>query len=154
MSDLFWLSEAQVDLLRPIFPKSRGKPRVGDRRVLGGIILIQRSGLMWEHAPAAHGPPKTLYNLWMRWSQMEVFATIMGELVAEKQETGIVIIDATQTPPETGWLSSAKPKLQTRYWTASPLTPRTSKLAEDRLCAQNNPEDRRAVCRATGTPIS
>ena len=31
MSDPFWLSEAQVDRLRPFFPKSRGKPRVDDR---------------------------------------------------------------------------------------------------------------------------
>lgn len=46
MSDLFWLSEAQVERLRPYFPKSRGKARVDDRRVLSGIIFIQRNGLM------------------------------------------------------------------------------------------------------------
>ena len=46
MSDLFWLSEEQVDRLRPYFPKSRGKPQVDDRRVLSGIIFIQRKGLM------------------------------------------------------------------------------------------------------------
>jgi hypothetical protein len=46
MSDLFWLSEAQVDRLRQYFPKSRGKPRVDDRQVLSGIIFIQRNGLM------------------------------------------------------------------------------------------------------------
>jgi hypothetical protein len=59
---LFWLSEAQVERLRPYFRKSRGKPRVDDRRVLSGIIFIQRNGLMWKHAPAAYGPPKTLYS--------------------------------------------------------------------------------------------
>lgn len=37
MSDPFWVSEAQVDRLRPYFPKSRGKPSVDDRRVLSGI---------------------------------------------------------------------------------------------------------------------
>ena len=51
MSDLYWLSEAQVERLRPYFPKSHGKPRVDDRRVLSGIIYIQRNGLMWKHAP-------------------------------------------------------------------------------------------------------
>lgn len=59
MSDLYWLSEAQVERLRPYFPKSRGKPRVDDRRVLSGIIFIQRNGLMWKHAPKDYGPPKT-----------------------------------------------------------------------------------------------
>ena len=95
MSDLFWLSEAQVDRLRPYFPKSRGKPRVDDRRVLSGIIFIQRNGLMWKHAPAAYGPPKTLCNRWKRWSRMGVFATIMTELAAQTQDTGILMIDAT-----------------------------------------------------------
>ncbi len=95
MSDLFWLSEAQVERLRPFFPKSRGKPRVGDRRVLSGIIFIQRNGLMSKHAPAACGPPKTLYNRWKRLSRIGVFATIMTELAAQSQDTGIVMIEAT-----------------------------------------------------------
>ena len=42
MSDLFGLSEAQVERLRPYFPKSRGKARVDDRRVLSRIIFIVR----------------------------------------------------------------------------------------------------------------
>ena len=95
MNDLFWLTEAQIDRLRPYFPKSRGKPRVDDRRVLSGIIFIQRNGLMWKHAPAAYGPPKTLYNRWKRWSRMGVFATIMTELAAQAQDTEILMIDAT-----------------------------------------------------------
>jgi transposase len=95
MSELFWLTEAQVDRLKPYFPKSRGKPRVDDRKVLSGIIFIQRNGLMWKHAPAAYGPPKTLYNRWKRWSRMGVFATIITELSALAQQTEIVMIDAT-----------------------------------------------------------
>ena len=30
MSNLFWLTEAQMDRLRPFFPKSHGRPRVDD----------------------------------------------------------------------------------------------------------------------------
>jgi transposase len=95
MSELYWLTDGQMDRLRPFFPKSRGKPRVDDRRVLSGIIFIQRNGLMWKHAPSTYGPSKTLYNRWKRWSRMGVFATIMIELAAEAQETEIVMIDAT-----------------------------------------------------------
>jgi len=95
MSELYWLTEAQVDRLRPFFPKSRGKPRVDDRKVLSGIIFIQRNGLMWKHAPATHSPPKILYNRWKRWSRMGVFATIMMELASQAQETEPIIIDAT-----------------------------------------------------------
>ena len=58
MSNLFWLTDAQVARLEPFFPKSHGKPRVDDplpgnglpanhkrARVLSGIIFINRNGL-------------------------------------------------------------------------------------------------------------
>lgn len=51
MSDLYWLTEEQMDRLRPFFPKSHGKPRVDDRRVLSGIIFVNRNGLRWRDAP-------------------------------------------------------------------------------------------------------
>ena len=47
------------------------------------------------HAPGEYGPHKTLYNRWVRWSRMGVFATIMTELAAAGQETEMVMIDAT-----------------------------------------------------------
>jgi len=37
MSNLFWLTEAQMARLRPFFPKSYGRPRVDDLRVLNGL---------------------------------------------------------------------------------------------------------------------
>ena len=36
MSDLFWLTDEQMAKLSPFFPKSHGKLRVDDRRVLIG----------------------------------------------------------------------------------------------------------------------
>lgn len=95
MSNLFWLTEAQMDRLRPFFPKSHGRPRVDDRRVLSGIIFINRNGLRWCDAPAAYGPSKTLYNRWKRWCGMGVFARIMEGLASEAAEQRTVMIDAT-----------------------------------------------------------
>ncbi len=40
MSDLFWLTDEQMARLQPFFPRSHGRPRVDDRRVLSGIIFI------------------------------------------------------------------------------------------------------------------
>ena len=51
MTDLFWLSDAQMARLAHYFPKSHSKPRVDDRRVLSGIIFINRNGLRWQNAP-------------------------------------------------------------------------------------------------------
>ena len=59
MSGQFWLTAAQVERLRPHFPKARGKPRVDDRRVLSGILHVLRNGLRWQDAPAVYGPHKT-----------------------------------------------------------------------------------------------
>ena len=46
MSDLFWLTDEQMARLRPFFPRSHGRPRVDDRRLLSGIIFINRNGLI------------------------------------------------------------------------------------------------------------
>jgi transposase len=45
MSDHFWLSETQINLLKPYFTRSHGVPRVDDRRVLSGIIHVLKRGL-------------------------------------------------------------------------------------------------------------
>ena len=45
MSDYFYLSEAQLNRIKPYFPKSHGVPRVDDRRVLSGIIHVLKRGL-------------------------------------------------------------------------------------------------------------
>ncbi|KHQ49688.1 Transposase orfA IS5 family element [Mameliella alba] len=95
MSDLFWLTEAQMARLEPYFPKSHGKPRVDDRRVLSGIIFINRNGLRWRDAPVEYGPHKTLYNRWKRWSEKGIFAQMMAGLAAEHGEEKTAMIDAT-----------------------------------------------------------
>ncbi len=95
MSNLFWLTEAQMARLEPFFPKSHGKPRVDDRRVLSGIIFINSNGLRWRDAPREYGPAKTLYNRWKRWSDRGVFARMMHGLAAEATVPKTVMIDAT-----------------------------------------------------------
>ncbi|MCJ8139958.1 IS5 family transposase [Falsirhodobacter halotolerans] len=81
--------------LRPYFPKSHGRPRVDDRRVLSGIIFVNRNGLRWRDAPREYGPAKTLYNRWKRWGDMGVFSRIMAGLSAEAATPKTVMIDAT-----------------------------------------------------------
>ena len=95
MSDLFWLSDAQLARVEPYFPKSHGRPRVYDRWVLSGIIFINRNGLRWSDAPREYGPPKTLYNRWKRWSDRGIFARMMAGLASEHGEQKTVMIDAT-----------------------------------------------------------
>ena len=92
MSDLFWLSDAQMARLEPFFPKSQGKPRVDNRRVLSGLIFINRNGLRWRDAPAAYGLHKTLYK---RWSANGIFARMRAGLASGYDEEKTVIIGTT-----------------------------------------------------------
>ncbi|EYD74202.1 transposase orfA IS5 family element [Rubellimicrobium mesophilum DSM 19309] len=51
MGRQFWLTDKQVERLRPHVPKARGKPGGDDRRALSGILHVLRSGLRWQVAP-------------------------------------------------------------------------------------------------------
>lgn len=81
--------------LEPSFPKTHGKPRVDDRRVLSGIIFINRNGLRWCDAPWGYGPPKTLQNPWTRWGDKGIVSRIMEALAYEANVAKTVMIDAT-----------------------------------------------------------
>ena len=95
MAELFLLSRAQMRRIEPFFPRSRGLPRVDDRRVISGIVYVIRHGLQWRDAPRGYGPHKTLYNRFVRWSRLGVFERIFAALVAEAGEPDRLMIDAT-----------------------------------------------------------
>ena len=95
MSNLFWLSEAQMRRIEPWFPLSHGVPRVDDRRVISGIIFVIRNGLRWRDAPKDYGPHKTIYNRFVRWSRLGVFNRIFAELAAKGGRSERLMIDAT-----------------------------------------------------------
>lgn len=38
MGDLIWRTAARIGLISPCFPRSRGVPRVDDRRIIGGTL--------------------------------------------------------------------------------------------------------------------
>lgn len=95
MSDLIWLSVAQMRRIEPYFPLSHGVPRVDDRRIVSGIIFVIRNGLRWRDAPREYGPHKTIYNRFVRWSRMGVFNRIFAALAGEAGEPDTIMIDAT-----------------------------------------------------------
>ena len=95
MSDLFWLSRAQMRRIEPYFPLSHGVPRVDDRKIVSGIIFVIRNGLRWRDAPKAYGPHKTIYNRFIRWSRLGVFNRIFAELAGRGPKPERLMIDAT-----------------------------------------------------------
>jgi len=95
MSDLYWLTDEQMARLAPYFPKSHGKPRVDNRRVLSGIIFVNRNGLRRRDAPAAYGGPhKTLQSLEAMERGWRLHADDGGP-VRGSDRTPTIMIDAT-----------------------------------------------------------
>lgn len=71
-------------------PGPRGRPPV-----VSGIIYVIRHGLQWKDAPGGYGPYKTLYNRFIRWSRLGVFARIFAALAAGSGVPERLMIDAT-----------------------------------------------------------
>jgi transposase len=118
VTELFWLTDAQMERLKPFFPLSHGRPRVDDRRVLSGIIFVNRNGLRWRDAPPAYGPPKTLYNRWVRWGRMGIFARMLKVLAEQACDPSTVMIDATHLKAHrTAASLRGKKGRQTAHWT-------------------------------------
>jgi transposase len=62
------LSDFEWAAIKPLLPnKSRGVPRVNDRRVINGIFWVLRSGAPWRDLPVCYGPrttsPETTFTL-------------------------------------------------------------------------------------------
>jgi transposase len=57
--------------------------RAADRRIVSGIIFVIRNSPRWRDAPAEYGPPKTIYNRFIRWSRLGVFNKIFAALAAK-----------------------------------------------------------------------
>jgi transposase len=89
------LSETEWDIIRPVLPnKSRGIPRVDDRRVLNGIFWVLRSGAPWRDLPDRYGPYTTCYNRFVRWRQAGVWDLIMEGLSTAHDAT-VQMIDTS-----------------------------------------------------------
>lgn len=53
VSDLFMLSKAQMRRIESYFVLSHAIPRIDDRRILIGIIFVNRNGLRWRDTSLA-----------------------------------------------------------------------------------------------------
>ena len=96
MTDLFWSSEDQWTRIAPLLPKNtRGLKRVDDRRVLGGIVHVLKSGGRWADCPADYGPKKTIYNRFVRWAERGIWEDIFSALAGRDEDADRLMIDST-----------------------------------------------------------
>ena len=68
------LSDQEWSIIRAMLPtKTRGVPRVDDRRVLNGIFWVLRSGAPWWDLPTIYAPRTTCYNRFVRWRRVGIW---------------------------------------------------------------------------------
>ena len=89
------LTDGEWRVIKPMLPnKSRGIPRVDDRRTLNGIFWVLRSGAPWRDLPRRYGPHTTCYNRFVRWREACVWDQIMDALAAA-QDAAVQMIDTS-----------------------------------------------------------
>ena len=89
------LTNTDRRLIYPMLPrKSRGIPRVDDRRVLNGIFWVLRSGAPWRDLPECYGPYTTCYNRFVRWRCAGVWDRILTA-ISQWDDAEVQMIDST-----------------------------------------------------------
>ena len=80
------VTDAQWELLYPLLPTptwtpgSRGRPPRPLRRVVNGMLYVNKTGCQWRMLPKDFGPWETVYGYFRRWRQAGVWERVMTEL--------------------------------------------------------------------------
>lgn len=91
----FDLTDFEWSVIQPLLPqKSRGVPRVDDRRVLNGIFWRLRTGAPWADIPARYGPHTTCVNRFNRWRKAGIWGMLL-DAVSEAYDGDVQMIDST-----------------------------------------------------------
>ena len=70
-------------LIDPHLPRGRaGRLRIGDRRVISGILHVLKTGRCWCDVPVECGPATTVYNRCNRWSQRSLWQRMFERVAA------------------------------------------------------------------------
>jgi len=91
----FDLTDLEWSIIEPLLPqKSRGVPRVDDRRVINGILWRFRTGSPWADIPERYGPHTTCYNRFVRWREAGVWDSLLAA-VSKAFAGELVMIDSS-----------------------------------------------------------
>ncbi len=91
----FDLTDFEWSVIQPLLPqKSRGVPRVDDRRVLNGIFWRLRTGAPWADISARYGPHTTCVNRFNRWRKAGIRGMLL-EAVSEAYDGDVQMIDSS-----------------------------------------------------------
>ena len=95
-ASLFWFSDEQWAKIAPHLPTNQpGPERKDDRRILSGIMHVQRIGCRWKDCPPEYGPHKTIYNRFARWSEKGVWQKLLAAVAGTRDTPEQVALDSS-----------------------------------------------------------
>jgi len=97
------LTDDQWERLRPLLPpqkRARGRPSGDHRRIINGVLWLDRTGAPWRDLPTAYGPWQTVATRFYRWRRDGVWDRVLAELqqqadVAGKLDWSLYHVDGT-----------------------------------------------------------
>lgn len=87
MSDAEWVL---VEPLLPVGRVGRGRPRLGFRGVVDGVLWRFQLGRPWRHVPVGFGSWEGVYGWWRRWVVDGTWVRV-GVVVPR---VGVVVVDS------------------------------------------------------------
>jgi putative transposase len=85
------LTDGQWELLQPVLPERTwrsggpGRPPCDMRRMLNGILYLNKTGCQWRLVPKEFGHWSTIYSYFKRWRRDGVWAHVMEVLRQEER---------------------------------------------------------------------
>ena len=83
------LSDAEWARLQPLLPpRTAGKPRQDDRRILNAILWKLATGAPWRDLPERYGPWQTVYTSLRRWTAAGVWERMVAAVQRQADAAG------------------------------------------------------------------
>ncbi len=97
------LTDKEWARIAPHLPPERpatGRPNHDHRRILNGMLRIDRTGAPWRDLPERYGPVGTVSSRFYRWREAGVWDRVLAALQAEGDAAGeldwdLHFVDAT-----------------------------------------------------------
>lgn len=126
--DELWDAVGPMIPPHPVSPKG-GRPRVGDRECLTGLVFLLRAGLAWRFLPQelGCGSPSTVWRRQREWAAAGVWPAVHARLLDALGEAGgIDLSDAV--------IDSASVRAVKGGRTPAPTRPTAAKKAASGTC--------------------
>jgi putative transposase len=80
LTDEPWEVRQALLLERTWYPGGPGRPPCDMRRIVNGILDVNKTGCQWRLVPKAYGHWNTIHGYWKRWRRDDVWACVMETL--------------------------------------------------------------------------